>query len=336
MIKPLIAVPLGDPAGVGPEIVVKALANESLRDAARILVVGDSRIVKQALDFTGVNLKVVNADERNLALVEKDAINVLDLGNISTHDFVIGDVNAAAGRAAFEYIEKAVALANAGIVDGIATTPINKKALQAANIPFIGHTEIFASLTNTEDPLTMFEVRNLRIFFLTRHVSLRKACDLVTKQRIVDYTKRIVMVLTQLGIENPTIAVAGLNPHSGEDGLFGDEEMLEVAPAVLQLQEEGYQVAGPIGADSVFHQALTGRYDCVLSLYHDQGHIAAKTLDFERTISVTCGMPILRTSVDHGTAFDIAGKNIASEVSMVEAIRLAAHYAPRFIKGTTP
>ena len=215
-------------------------------------------------------------------------------------------------------------------VDAVATTPINKESLKAGNINFIGHTEIFGALTNTEDPLTMFEVRGMRVFFLTRHVSLREACDLVTKDRIKDYVKRCKDMLKTLGVSEGTMAVAGLNPHSGEHGLFGYEEVNHVTPAVEELREEGYDVVGPIGADSVFHLALQGRFNSVLSLYHDQGHIATKTLGFDRTIAITGGMPILRTSVDHGTAMDIAGKGIASEISMVEAILLGAKYSPNF------
>ena len=172
----------------------------------------------------------------------------------------------------------------------------------------------------------------MRVFFLTRHVSLRKACDLVTKDRIKDYVRRCTEALRRLGVTEGTMAIAGLNPHSGEHGLFGNEEVDHVFPAVEELQQEGYNVVGPIGADSVFHLALQGRFNSVLSLYHDQGHIATKTLDFERTIAVTNGMPILRTSVDHGTAMDIAGKGIASAVSMIEAVRLAVKYAPNFKK----
>ncbi|MDR2445940.1 MAG: 4-hydroxythreonine-4-phosphate dehydrogenase PdxA [Treponema sp.] len=192
---------------------------------------------------------------------------------------------------------------------------------------------IFGALTGVADPLTMFETRGLRVFFLSRHVSLRKACDMVTKDRIVDYVKRPLVALKKLGVTAGAMAIAGLNPHSGEHGLFGGEEVREVFPAVKELQAAGYPVAGPIGADSAFLLALKGVYNSVLSLYHDQGHIAAKTLDFDRTISITGGMPILRTSVDHGTAFDIAGKNIAREDSMVEAILLAAKYSPAFCCG---
>ena len=246
--------------------------------------------------------------------------------------FEFGKVQGMCGKAAYEYIAKSVELANSRKADAVATTPINKEALRAGGINFIGHTEIFGALTNTPDPLTMFEVRGLRVFFLTRHVSLRKACDMITKERIIDYVVRCTEALKRLGVEGGTMAIAGLNPHSGEHGLFGDEEVKEVYPAVEELKKMGYDVAGPIGADSVFHLALKGKFNSVLSLYHDQGHIATKTLDFERTIAITNGMPILRTSVDHGTAFDIAGKNLVSEVSMAEAILLAAKYSPNFVK----
>ena len=179
----------------------------------------------------------------------------------------------------------------------------------------------------------MFEVKGLRVFFLTRHVSLRKACDQVTTDRIVDYGRRCAAALAQIGITEGTMAVAGLNPHSGEHGLFGDEEDAQIVPAVEALKKEGYRIEGPISADSVFHLALIGRYNSVLSLYHDQGHIATKTYDFERTISLTLGMPILRTSVDHGTAMDIAGTGTVSAVSMIEAVRLAVKYAPYFAQS---
>lgn len=216
-------------------------------------------------------------------------------------------------------------------IDAIATTPINKEALRAAHVNYIGHTEILGALSHSRDPLTMFEVDGLRVFFLTRHMSLREACDAVKKDRVLEYIRRCTKALQQLGVKGK-MAVAGLNPHSGEHGLFGWEEVKEIAPAVAQAQQEGYDVVGPIGPDSVFHQALQGRYQAVLSLYHDQGHIATKTYDFERTIAVTLDMPFLRTSVDHGTAFDIAGKGIVSDISMIEAIRLAAKYAPNFVQ----
>ncbi|GLC80379.1 4-hydroxythreonine-4-phosphate dehydrogenase PdxA [Lacrimispora brassicae] len=332
MSKPLIVIPIGDPAGIGPEIVAKALAEPRVLEAARCIAVGDRKVMEQAIRITGADLRIKTVKEPEEGEFEEGILNLIDLDNVDMDQFAFGEVSGMCGRAAYEYIEESVRLANQGRADAVATTPINKEALKAADIHFIGHTEIFSALTETEDPLTMFETNGLRVFFLTRHVSLRNMLDMVTKERIKDYVKRCLEALKRLGVEEGTMAVAGLNPHCGEHGLFGDEEVKEIIPAVLELQEEGYPVTGPIGADSVFHQAAQGRFNSVLSLYHDQGHIATKTLDFDRTIAVTNGMPILRTSVDHGTAFDIAGTGKAAAVSMIEAILLAAKYSPRFKK----
>ncbi|MDO5522233.1 MAG: 4-hydroxythreonine-4-phosphate dehydrogenase PdxA [bacterium] len=332
MNRPLIAVPIGDPAGIGPEIVAKAVVDEVVRKDARCVIIGDKKIMENAINITKTDLTIHVISHPSEGNYEDGILNLIDLDNINMDEFKMGEVSGMCGKAAFEYIEKSIELANAGEVAAVATTPINKEALKAGNINFIGHTEIFGELTHTEDPLTMFEVRGMRVFFLSRHVSLRQACDMVKKDRIKDYVKRCMEALKKLGVEDGTMAIAGLNPHSGEHGLFGDEEVNEVMPAVEELQAEGYKVVGPIGADSVFHMALQGRFNSVLSLYHDQGHIATKTLDFERTIAITGGMPILRTSVDHGTAMDIAGTGIASAVSMIEAIRLAVKYAPNFMK----
>lgn len=329
MNRPFIAVPLGDPAGIGPEIVVKAVSSTEITDMARCVVVGDYNVIENAVKITNTQIK--------LNIIEKPEdykdgyLNIIAINNIDFTKLHIGEVSAMCGKAAYEYIEKSIKLAMEKQVAAVATPPINKESLKAANIPYIGHTEIFGALTNTADPLTIFEVRGLRIFFLTRHVSLRKACDLITKERIEDYVKRCVKVLEKLGVSQGTMAIAGLNPHSGEHGLFGDEEVTEIEPAIKTLKAAGYKVEGPIGADSVFHLALQGRYNSVLSLYHDQGHIAAKTLDFERTISITGGMPILRTSVDHGTAMDIAGSGKASDVSMKEAIKVAVKYCKAYL-----
>lgn len=330
MDNPYIAVPMGDAAGIGPEIVVKALSNAEVQTAARVLVVGDAEVIESSCKACGIHIPVNAFKVFSADAWQPGFINVLDLSNIDVNCLKLGEKSAMCGQAAFEYIKKSIEFARSGAVSAVATAPINKESLAEAGVPFIGHTEIFGELTGTKDPLTMFEVRGLRVFFLSRHVSLRRACDLVTKDRIVDYVKRCTEALRQLGAGDGVMAIAGLNPHSGENGLFGDEEVDHVMPAVKELNAQGYNVAGPIGADSVFHLALQGRYGSVLSLYHDQGHIATKTLDFERTISITCGMPILRTSVDHGTAFDIAGMNIASPVSMIEAILLAVKYAPSF------
>jgi 4-hydroxythreonine-4-phosphate dehydrogenase len=330
MKKPIIAVPIGDPAGIGPEIVVKATANRAVTQAARCVVIGDTFILEKALSTTGRAAKIKTIDGPEEGDFTEGIINVIPLNNIDPKQFETGRVSGLCGKAAYEYIAKSIELCMTKRAGAVATAPINKESLKEGGVPFIGHTEIFGKLTGTADPLTMFEVRGLRVFFLSRHVSLRKACDMVTRERIVDYVKRSAGVLRKLGIAGGVMAIAGLNPHSGEHGLFGDEEVREVFPAVESLKAEGYQVEGPIGADSVFHLALRGRYNSVLSLYHDQGHIATKTLDFERTISITGGMPILRTSVDHGTAFDIAGKNLASGIGMAEAIVLAAKYSPAF------
>lgn len=330
MSRPLIGIPLGDPAGVGPEIVVKALGEGGLYERCRPVVVGDNGVISNALKICSVKSKINVIDMPEQGAYEEGTIDVIDLDNVDINELKIGSVQALGGKAAFEYIKRSIELALAGHIDAIATTPINKESLKAAGVPFIGHTEILAGLTGTKDPLTMFEVKGLRVFFLSRHVSLRKACKMVTKERILDYIERCTKALERLGVTEGTMAVAGLNPHSGEHGLFGDEEVKEVEPAVKEAQSRGYNVTGPVSADSVFHLALQGRYNSVLSLYHDQGHIATKTLDFERTIAITNGLPFLRTSVDHGTAFDIAGTGVASEVSMTEAILLAAKYSPGY------
>lgn len=329
MNRPFIAVPIGDPAGIGPEIVVKAVASEEIKNIARCIIIGDCNVIANALKITNTDINICRIEKTED--YKDNHLNIIPIDNVDFTALHIGEVSGICGKAAYEYIEKSIDLAMKKQVAAVATPPINKESLKAANIPYIGHTEIFGALTNTADPLTMFEVRNLRIFFLTRHVSLRNACDLITKARIEDYVKRCIDVLNKLGVTDGTMAIAGLNPHSGEHGLFGNEEVDEITPAVENLKALGYEVDGPISADSVFHLALQGRYNSVLSLYHDQGHIAAKTFDFERTISVTGGMPILRTSVDHGTAMDIAGTGKASEISMKEAIKVAVKYCKSYI-----
>ena len=324
-----IAIPMGDPAGVGPEIVVKTAVSKEILDLCDLVVIGDKNILEKAIEICQVNLKIHTIKNIEEGKYEKGILNVIDLENVDMNTLEYGQVQGMCGKAAFEYIKKCVELAMEHKVDAIATTPINKESLKAGNINHIGHTEILGDLSNSRDPLTMFEVDNMRVFFLTRHMSLRRACDAITKERVLEYIERCTKALKQLGVSGK-MAVAGLNPHSGEHGLFGDEEVKEITPAIEEAQKLGYDVVGPVGADSVFHQALQGRYAAVLSLYHDQGHIATKTYDFERTIAITLDMPFLRTSVDHGTAFDIAGKGIVSAVSMIEAVKLAAKYAPNF------
>ena len=332
MAKPLIAVTMGDPAGIGPEIVARTIDDKEIFNIARCIVIGDRKIMEKAIQIVGADLKIHVTDNPAEGDYSEGVLNLIDLDNINMDQFEYGKVSAMCGQAAYDYIAKSIEITMSGQADAVATTPINKESLHAAEVPFIGHTEIFGALTGTEDPLTMFETTGLRVFFLTRHKSLRDMLDDIKKDRIIDYVQRCTEALRKLGVNEGTMAVAGLNPHSGEHGLFGWEEVNEIAPAVEELKKQGYDVAGPVPADSVFHQAAMGKYNSVLSLYHDQGHIATKTLDFDRTISITNGMPILRTSVDHGTAFDIAGKGIAGAVSMKEAVRLAAKYAPYFVR----
>lgn len=332
--KAIIAIPMGDPAGIGPEITVKSLANEDIYDMCQPVVIGDAEVLKQAIAITETNLTVNIIQSPEEGQFEFGTVDLIDLDNINMNELRYGEVQEQCGQAAFDYIKTSVDLAKKGSVKALATTPINKESLKAANVPYIGHTEMLEELTDTKDPLTMFEVRNMRIFFLTRHVSLKDAIDQMTKERVHDYLIRCDKALQRLGIENRKLAVAGLNPHSGEGGLFGREEIDEITPGIEAAKADGINAVGPVPADSVFHQALNGKYDAVLSLYHDQGHIAAKMTDFHRTISITNGLPFLRTSVDHGTAFDIAGQNIASSVSMEECIKLAAQYAPKFTEKT--
>ncbi len=329
--KPIIAIPMGDPAGVGPEIVIKALADPEIAGCAACLVVGDGAVLEQAMTFPGMpGLAIHRVESPKEGDYTPGILNLMDLNLIRRSDFCLGEVSGACGRAAYKYIEKSAKLCLSGQADAMATPPVNKESLRAGGVDFIGHTEILGALSGTADPLTMFEVHGMRVFFLTRHMSLRQACDGVTKERVMDYIGRCSRALEKLGVRGGTMAVAGLNPHSGEHGMFGWEEVEEITPAVEEMRGRGYRVEGPVGADSVFHLALQGRYNSVLSLYHDQGHIATKTLDFARTIAITNGMPFLRTSVDHGTAMDIAGQGIADAVSMKEAIRLAVKYAPAF------
>ncbi|MCF6411083.1 4-hydroxythreonine-4-phosphate dehydrogenase PdxA [Pseudalkalibacillus salsuginis] len=328
--RPIIAIPMGDPAGIGPEITVGALSKKEIYEQSRPIVIGHTEVLEKSVGIMDVNLSINKVESPEEGKYEFGTIDVIHLPNLKIDELKFGEVQAQCGQAAYDYIKKTVDLANAGDVHVMATTPINKESLKAAEVPYIGHTEMLAALTNTDDPLTMFEVRNMRIFFLTRHLSVKDAIDQMTKERVRDYLNRCDKALQRLGVEKRKFAVAGLNPHAGEGGLFGREEIDELIPGIDLANQDGIDAVGPVPADSVFHHALNGKFDAVLSLYHDQGHIAAKMTDFERTISITNGLPFLRTSVDHGTAFDIAGQGIASTVSMEECIKLAAKYASRF------
>jgi len=327
-IRNKIAVTVGDPAGIGPEVTLKALLRKDVLDKI-IPVVYAHKVVLESVCKGETLLKKIETPEE-----AKGVLGVIEYIEpsepLENNKFEFGKVQANCGLASYNYITMAIKDALEKKVTSVATAPINKESIKAAKIDFIGHTEIFAEKTNSHDPLTMFEVRGLRVFFLTRHLSLIEACKKISKELVLDYIKRCTDALRQLDVADGTMGVAALNPHCGEHGLFGDEEGKFIVPAIEEAIKLGYKVKGPIGADSVFHQALIGKYNSVLSLYHDQGHIATKTLDFDRVVSLTLGLPFLRTSVDHGTALDIAGKDLASEISMVEALLVASKYSNKF------
>ncbi len=322
--KPIIAVTMGDPAGIGPEIAVKALSKPDLYDICNPLVIGDLKVLERVSEKLEIRLNFKVASSPKEAVYMPGTIDVIDLNNIDIDILKIGKASAGSGSASIRYIEKAVEYALRMEVDAVATGPISKKAIQLAGSRHIGHTEIFADLCGITDPLTMFWVRGARIFFLTRHMPLIDAVRAVKKEHIVETAIRISKELHRMGLERPLIAIAALNPHASDDGLLGEEEKREIIPAVEELKRRGIRAVGPVPADTVFFKALEGHYDAVLSLYHDQGHIAAKTFDFYGSVSVTLGLPFIRTSVDHGTAYDIAWKGVADSRSLEEAIKLAA------------
>jgi len=340
---PIIVITTGDPAGVGPEVTVKALARDEVWDCCRPLVVGDAGVLKKAVALVAgpsAHLTTRLDDLHPIADVTEARFDpavpdIFDLHNVDPAALRPGRVSAAAGRAAVDYIERAVELAQAGQVDGIATGPINKVALRAAGIPYIGHTELLAALTGEERVTTMLATPGLRVVHVTRHVPLREVAAHITRERVLE-TIRLTDAGLQglalsnakgMGIPRPRLAVAALNPHGGDEGLLGREEIEIIGPAVEAARAEGIEAHGPIPADSVFFRAIRGEFDAVVAMYHDQGHIPIKTHGFERSVTVTLGLPIVRTSVDHGTAFDIAWQGVASEESMVEAICLAAQLA---------
>ena len=324
--RPIILITMGDPAGIGPEIALKSLREPSIYQICKPVIVGDLNTLQEQAEtlkecFAFKPISDINAVQGIAGVIE-----VFDLKNVDNTQVKAGLISAAAGKASLDYIYQAVEAAQSQHVDAIVTAPIHKKAIHLAGSLYIGHTEMIADLANVQDPLTMFWVRGARIFFLTRHLSLSEAIKHVTRANIVKTTLKISNALKEIGVPNPRIAIAALNPHAGDQQLFGFEETREITPAINQLRARGIGANGPIAADSVFHQTVEGYFDAVLSLYHDQGHIAAKTLDFYGTISVTLGLPFIRTSVDHGTAHDIAGQNKANPQSLIEAIKVAAKH----------
>jgi 4-hydroxythreonine-4-phosphate dehydrogenase len=322
---------LGDPAGIGPEIAVKAALDDQVWACAYPLLIGDRSVVARALEQSGLRAEIQVVQELEEINWKQGILPLVDVGAVDGYQIVMGEVQAVAGRASYLYVKRAVELALAGRIAGIVTAPLNKEALRMGSVPYIGHTEMLADLTGATNAMTMFVIENVKIFFLTRHVPLVQACSQIADpEQAFRGIIRSYRALQDIGYEQPKLAVAALNPHAGDGGLIGDEEIRSLRPAVERARAAGMDVVGPVPADAVFHFARKGRYDAVLSLYHDQGHIAAKMIDFEKTVSVTLGLPILRTSVDHGTAFDIAGKGIASPVSMIEAVKVAAQLSGRW------
>lgn len=317
--KPVIAITLGDPAGIGPELVLKALISSEQLAQYKLLVLGSKLALRQHASSLHSS---VPSEWLKDGAYSSENLEIEDLP-IGISNLVFGANSAECGAASFAYLARAIELGKNRQIDAIVTGPIQKESWNAAGIPHIGHTEALADgfKCHTE---TIFVVDKLRIFFLTRHVSLREAIDLITNDRVRQSLHNAKIALHRFGIKNPKIAVAGLNPHAGNSGMFGDEEIRIIAPAVAKARAEGVDAYGPLSADSVFHQAALGDFDGVISLYHDQGHIAAKMRSFLGTVAVTTGLPIIRTSVDHGTAFDIAGKGCADPTSLLAAIHLAA------------
>lgn len=324
--RPLIGLTVGDPAGIGPEIVVMALQETAAREAVRGVVYADRSVLERAVETLGLTVELNAVTDPAAGAFAPGIIDFVDVGALSQAP-VFGRISAEGGRAGYGYLVRAIEDALADRLVGLATAPLNKESLQAARVPFIDHTAVLKNLAAHREPMTLFVAKTLRVFFLTRHISFRQIPDAITREGILEYLPLCDLYLRQLGLEAPTIAVAALNPHGGEQGLFGTDEMEVIGPAVEEAKARGWRVAGPVPADSVFNQCLEGKYDGVLSLYHDQGHIAAKTLDFHGTVSFTMGLKFLRTSVDHGTAFDIAGRGIADARGMVAATAAAGQYA---------
>ena len=334
MKRPVLGVTMGDPAGVGPEIIARAAAEPAVRAACRPVVIGAAATMREALALVGGGQAVHAVSRVADCRWAEGTVEVLDLGNVDMATLPRGEVSAAAGRAAYEYIERSVALAQAGEIDAIVTAPVNKEALAAAGVQHSGHTEILAQLSNTRDFAMLLMGKELKVIHVTTHVSLRRVPDLVTRERVLKTIRLAQKTLEGLGQPHGRIAVAGLNPHAGEDGLFGDEERQQIVPAIEAARAEGLSVTGPLPADTLFSRARGGEFDIVVAMYHDQGHIPVKTLGFEYDettkkwtglsgVNVTVGLPFLRVSVDHGTAFDRSWKGVANHQSMVEALDVA-------------
>ncbi|MBI4530189.1 MAG: 4-hydroxythreonine-4-phosphate dehydrogenase PdxA [Candidatus Latescibacteria bacterium] len=325
--RSILALTMGDVAGVGPEIIAKAVVSGEVESLCVPVVVGDVDHLHRAFEMLGTRRAIWRIEDPSEVRLDEGGVYVIEVPEVDVKGVRIGCVDSRAGDAAVKFVQRATKLAITGRVDGIVTAPLNKEAINVAGYRYAGHTELLADLTGTQSYRMMLVVEGLRAIHVTAHVALRAVFNLLTVERIVETVALSQQAMKSLGVDMPRIAIAGLNPHSGEGGLFGDEEIRIIGPAVERGQALGWNVTGPIPPDTLFYRARRGEFDCVVVMYHDQGHIPLKMAGFDRGVNVTLGLPIVRTSPDHGTAFDIAGKGVARPESMIEAIRVATQLA---------
>jgi len=325
--KPILGITMGDAAGIGPEIILKSFRHHpELFNLCRPLVVGSAEVMQFYDERLGTNVPMNVTSSLQDAVFIEGALDVLDLGLIDISKLKVSVVDAEVGRAAVIYTQEAGRMAMAGAIDAIVSAPLNKEAMRAAGFPFEGATQILGELTGSKRYGMILIFGQLRVMMLTTHVALRKACDAVTREKVLSMIELADESLKTFGIPKPRIAVAGLNPHSGEGGLFGTEEQTGSIPAINDAKAKGIDAVGPVPADVVFLKARDGQYDLVLAMYHDQANMASKLLGFGEVVTLLAGLPIIRTSVGHGTAFDIAGKGIANELNLVCAVKAAAEF----------
>jgi len=322
--RPILGVTMGDPSGSGPEILVKALSTPEIRAICRPIVIGDGATIRQAARIVGSSMPIRSMERVADATHDDGTIEVLDLHNVDLAQLQYGKVQQASGEAAFQAIVKGVELAKSGETAAIVTSAIHKESLNLAGHHYDGHTEILADLCGVKSVCMLLVASDFRVTHVSTHCSLRQAIERAKKPRIMDVIRLTDAAVKMLGVAQPRLAVAGLNPHAGEGGLFGDEEIKEISPAIEAMKAEGFNVVGPIPPDTVFYRMQEGQYDAVVAMFHDQGHIPTKVLAFDQGVNVTLGLPIIRTSVDHGTVFGKAGKGTARPISMVAALKLAA------------
>lgn len=325
--RPYVAITMGDPAGIGPEVTAKALTDHQVSDNCLPFVIGNTDIMKAAFELSGSGTAVRTITDVDEVMGEPSVVDVLDIGNLDHSGVSVGCVSAAAGKASVEWVLKAGELAASGHISAIVTAPINKEASSLAGYKDIGHMEIFQRQTGAKEVATMLVADVLRVVHLTTHKSLRIACDFANKDNVLSKIILTDEYFKKWGYSSPRIGVAALNPHASDGGLIGNEEEVHITPAISEAQSLGVDATGPVPPDTIFNQAVDGKFDVVIAMYHDQGHIAIKMHNWAQSISVNLGLPFVRTSVDHGTAFDIAGKGVADHESMREALRVAVGLA---------